>query len=210
MPASIRFKTFFVEALGGLARRALMSGIALLGVLGATAPAAHASPNETSVRVIETDGVYYVSTTFVVPQRPSVVLAVLTDYERIPEFLTDVKVSRVLEHRGDRTLVEQEAVARLLFFSRRIHLALQIVETPGLIRFRDVSGKSFLRYEGAWRIVDDGHGARVTYELSALPTADVPATIVRRLLSRDVQKTIDQLTREIARRALPEKFARAD
>jgi hypothetical protein len=211
MTASTRLSTFTVHTLGGLlqARRALVLCAVLVGLIGLRAPVSYAASDGHAVTVVEADGLYRVSTTFDVPHPASLAVAVLTDYDHLSEFMSDVKLSRVLERGADYVLVEQEAVARVLFFSRRIHLALRIVETPEVIAFRDTCGKSFVRYEGAWRIVEIGNRVRVTYELVARPTADVPAAIVRRLFSRDVQRTIEQLIQEMDRRALRGSLARA-
>jgi uncharacterized membrane protein len=191
-----------MTALGGLspARRAFVAWVAAacLAVCATVAPAA--ASDDPVVRVIEDKGQFQVSTSFVVMAPADVVKAVLTDYERIPEFMSDVKVSRVRERQPGRTVVEQEAVARLLFFSRRIHLVLEVTEAPGRIQFRDICGRSFVRYEGVWNIEPDSTSTKVTYTLSARPTAEVPSMIVKRLFSRDVEKTIGQLRVEMVRR----------
>src|SRR5918996_4819293 len=49
------------------------------------------------ISVAEAAGVYRVTAEFTVPAPPSTVASVLTDYERIPEFMPDVKTSQVLE-----------------------------------------------------------------------------------------------------------------
>ena len=101
-------------------------------------------------------GIYTVAATFTVPQAASFALAVLTDYDQIPRFMPDVRTSTVLERGDDRTVVEQEAVARFMMFSKRVHLVLEVHEEPGTIRFRDRCGKSFARYEGVWTITESG------------------------------------------------------
>lgn len=181
--------------------RALVVSLLLVGVAGAATPTMHPGGDDPVPRVVEKDGLYEVSATFVVAQPAGIVMAVLTDYERIPEFMPDVKVSRVLERGTGRTVVRQEAVARVLLFSRRIHLDLEITETLGRLRFRDIGGRSFLRYEGEWHLDDDGASTLVNYELTAQPTTTVPKALVLRLFSQDVRKTIEQLKRESARRA---------
>jgi carbon monoxide dehydrogenase subunit G len=146
-------------------------------------------------------GVYHVAATFATPQPMAVAHAVLTDYERIPRFMPDVRSSRVLERGTDRAVVEQEAVARVLFFSRQVRLVLEVQEAPASIRFRDRCGQSFIRYEGQWTLREqDGH-ALIGYELLAEPGFDVPAFILSRLLARDARRMIERLQAEIAARA---------
>ena len=153
------------------------------------------------VVVLEERGVYHVTARFEVPQLASVAYAVLTDYEQIPRFMPDVRTSIVRERFPDGILVEQEAVARIMMFSRRIHLLLQVQMSDRVIRFRDSSGRSFDQYEGDWQLAPHPGGTSITYELSARPCFDVPEFLLKRLLKRDAHKMIDQLRREIAARA---------
>jgi carbon monoxide dehydrogenase subunit G len=154
----------------------------------------------TNVTVREQRGVYTVLARFFVDQDPSVVLAVLTDYEQIPRFMPGVRTSIVREQEAGRAVVEQEAVSALMMFSKRVHLVLEIEEQPDTLIFRDRCGRSFLRYEGAWRLSRlDGRTA-ITYELTAEPSFDVPGFLLRRLLRRDSGEMIERLQHEIAAR----------
>jgi carbon monoxide dehydrogenase subunit G len=153
-----------------------------------------------TVTVREDRGVYSVTARFQVPQRPAVVLAVLTDYEQIPRFMPGVKTSIVLERAAGRAVVEQEAVSHLLMFSKRVYLVLEIAEGADTLRFRDRSGRSFARYEGTWRLCEQNGRTDVLYELTAQPTFDVPEFLLKRLLRRDSGEMIAGLRREIAAR----------
>jgi ribosome-associated toxin RatA of RatAB toxin-antitoxin module len=157
-------------------------------------------PPAPDVTVREERGVYTVSARFVVPQPPAVARAVLTDYEEIPRFLPDIKTSVVRERTEGSIVVEQEAVAHMLMFSKRIRLMLVITEEPGTIRFRDRCGASFARYEGSWRLVARNGGTEIEYALTARPSFDVPEFILKRLLKRDAGQMIERLSREMAAR----------
>jgi ribosome-associated toxin RatA of RatAB toxin-antitoxin module len=157
--------------------------------------------DESQVTVNESAGLYQVAATFVVAEPPAVVRAVLTDFERIPKFMPDMKTSIVLERGEAGTLVEQEAIARFMMFSKRLHLVLRVNEREGTIRFRDECGKSFARYEGLWKVtVQDGRTA-IEYQLGAKPKFDVPAFVLTRLMKRDAVAMIQRLQAEIASRA---------
>lgn len=167
---------------------------ALTGTMEGTGPAP-------MVTVKEERGVFAVSARFHVAEPPAVALAVLTDYENIPRFLPDVASSVVRERSGSRAVVEQEAVSRMMMFSKKVHLMLEIVEEANSIRFRDICGRSFERYEGAWRVAASGTGSDITYDLTAKPGFEVPDFILKRLLKRDSTRTIERLTTEMAARA---------
>lgn len=167
----------------------------------ATAPVGAAPPNEPRVVVVEADGVYRVTAEFTVASPPKAVAAVLTDFERIPEFMPDVKRSRILSRTEAGLVVEQEATAQFMMFSKRLHLLLDITEDGGTIRFRDRCQRSFSRYAGAWRLSAVGAATAVMYELAAKPNFDVPGFVLKRLLKRDAAGMIDRLQAEIAARS---------
>jgi carbon monoxide dehydrogenase subunit G len=147
-------------------------------------------------------GVYRVTATFATPQPAAIGHAVLTDYEQIPRFLPDVLSSHVVARDAECTVVAQEALAKVLFFSKRVRLVLEIRETPARIAFRDRGGESFIRYEGQWTLRDDNGGTLIGYELVAQPRFDVPDFILTRLLKRDAERMIARLKAEIAARAV--------
>ena len=67
-----------------------------------------------------------------------------------------VTTSIVRERSGGRVIVEQEAVSRMMMFSKRVFLLLEVHAEGNTIRFRDAGGRSFSCYEGQWRVSDDG------------------------------------------------------
>ena len=154
-----------------------------------------------TVAVREQHGVYSVTAQFQVPQTQALALAVLTDYERIPQFMPGVETSIVLERAAGQALVEQEAVSHLMLFSKRIYLVLEVTEDADSLRFRDRSGRSFARYEGAWRLCEANGGTDIRYELTAQPSFEVPAFLLKRLLRRDAGEMIEGLRTEIAARS---------
>ncbi len=152
------------------------------------------------VTVREERGVYFVEARFQVPRNSEVVHAVLTDYDHIPRFMPGVKRSTVLERTPGRALVEQEAVSRLMMFSKRVHIVLEIAEGTDVLTFRDRCIQSFSRYEGSWTWSDRDSATVITYQLVAKPSFDVPEFLLKRLLKRDSADTIEALRKEIAER----------
>jgi ribosome-associated toxin RatA of RatAB toxin-antitoxin module len=175
--------------------------ITMAFVLMSMGLAAATPPPPPDVTVAARDGLYHVTATFRVSQPASVAFAVLTDYEQIPRFMPDVRKSQILERREHITVVEQEAVARMMLFSKRVHLVLEIEEAPQAIRFHDRCGRSFEHYEGAWTLAEKDGYVEIGYTLTAKPTFDVPEFLLTRLLRRDAQTMIERLRAEIAGRA---------
>lgn len=182
------------------ARRFLLA-LSIVGIVALPGPPlAGNSVSQPDVSVREQAGVYSVQAQFHVPQSASAVLAVLTDYEEIPRFMPGLKTSVVRERSAGRVVIEQEAVSRMMMFSKRIYLLLQVNETSDTLIFRDCAGRSFEIYEGAWRLTERDGETVIRYELRAKPTFDVPEFLLRRLLARDAKMMIDGLRREIAAR----------
>jgi ribosome-associated toxin RatA of RatAB toxin-antitoxin module len=164
-------------------------------------PALAQAQNDPAVTVNGRDGIYTVAATFTVPHAPAFALAALTDYPGIPRFMPEVQASTVLERQDTRAVVMQEAVARFLMFSKRVHLVLDVNEEPGMVRFRDRCGKSFARYEGSWTLAERDGRTHLTYELVAQPSFEVPEFLLKRLMNRDATRMIERLKVEIAARA---------
>src|SRR5437867_5091181 len=130
--------------------RRIVAAVGLMLATATSGPSLNAADDPEpgpTVTVREHRGVYSVSARFEVSAAPAVVWAVLTDYDHIPQFMRDVKKSAVLERGDGRVVVEQEALSRVMMFSKRLYLVLEIVEGPDTLRFRDRSGRSFARYE---------------------------------------------------------------
>jgi hypothetical protein len=179
---------------GRHARRLVIAGLTIcLVVAGASkAPAA-----DGQVAVVEKNGTYDVRATFTVARSIPVVAAVLTDYVRIPHYMPEVRTSQLLERQDDRAVVEQEAVAKFLMFSKRVHLILEVQETAATIEFSDRCGQSFERYAGAWSMADEHGDTKISYRLTATPRFDVPNWLLSRLLKRDAVEMIERLRAEI-------------
>ena len=185
------------------ARRIVVAALAVVVALSALPVVASADDQaaEPDVAVREEHGVYSVTARFHVPQPPSVARAVLTDYEHIPRFMSDIKASKVIERGAGRAVVEQEGLSRFMMFSKRVHLVLDISETADSVRFRDRCGRSFAAYEGAWTLVARDGGADIVYQLTADPSFSVPESLLKRLFRRDSGRMIESLRQEMAARS---------
>jgi len=179
----------------------LVTAAVILGVVMQAAMATADPESKPTVAVAEQDGVYSVTARFEVPHSPSAVMSVLTDYEQIPRFMPHISASVVLERSAGHAVVRQEAVARVMLFSKRIRLVLDVGEEQGALRFHDVCGGSFARYEGTWRLIDQNGRTEIRYELTAQPSFAVPEFLLKRLLRHDSIETLESLRREIAARA---------
>ena len=183
----------------GTLSSAIVAAVALAAIPLRAADPAIATPD---VVVREAQGVYSVVARFHVARPRDVALAVLTDYERIPQFMPGVETSIVVERAPGRAVVVQEATSRFMLFKKRVHLRLEVNEAADSLAFRDRCGKSFTRYSGEWRLSDVRGGTDIAYTLMAQPAFDVPEFVLKRLLARDSGVMIEGLRREIERRVV--------
>lgn len=186
-------------AAGRISARWLFLCVAII-VAGGTVPRATAE-DDAAVTVTETNGVYSVTASFAVSEPAQTVIAVLTDYDRIPKFMPDVQLSRVIERTPTGVVVEQKAVSRFMMFSKTVHLVLEVQEQGQSIRFRDRCRGSFTTYHGGWTITQHDSMTVVDYQLTAKPSFEVPGFVLKRLLKRDSGVLIDRIKAEISDRA---------
>lgn len=168
-----------------LLRRA-RSLAAAAALAAAALPASAASPSGVSLRLDGGSGKSYdVEGSFTVRASSAAVWRVLTDYDRIADFVPSMRRSRVVgTEAGGATLVEQEAVGGAFFLRRAVRVTLEVRRDGDALTFHDVSGKDFRRYDGSWTTHETPAGTVVTYRLRAEPDFLAPGFFVRRGLSR--------------------------
>lgn len=125
---------------------------------------------------------------------------VLTDYDRLPQFIPNLRLSRVIERGRNGLTVEQKGDARLLIFSIPIEVTLAINEyPPGKVVARAVAG-NFRDMSGVYLL--DGQDGRLRLRYSGRMTPDffVPPIIGTWVLRQHVHETFAALVDEIVRR----------
>ena len=176
------------------ARRFLLA--ALIGA--ASAPLAA----ETEIRLTRhPDRTYEVAGLFTVDASTTAVWSVLTDYDRIPAFVSSMRSSRVRETRADGSLlVEQKAIGRMFFLSKAMRVLLEVRRGPERLRFTDIGREDFRVYDGDWEVRPITAGAGVTYHLLVEPGFAAPSFILSRAMKRGARDLLDQVRAEILRR----------
>src|SRR5688500_14248021 len=99
----------------------------LLLLLGTAVP----SFSGTWAEVTRTSGDYRVEGGFEVEASSAAAWAVLTDYDRIDEFVSSLRESRLVERSSGAAVVDQEALAGFLVFGREVRVRLRVEERAG-------------------------------------------------------------------------------
>ncbi len=165
-----------------------------------------AAADDISLAFYEGYGHYKVEGSFFVDADAQTAWDVLTNYERIPDFVHSMKISKVEQRSNNDLVLRQEGEGSFLFFSKRIHLLMNVHEQPqtNSIIFTDTSHKDFDSYQGTWKITpsDYGHGLEVIYTLDADQNFSAPAFIASDVVKGNVQDLLRSLKKEIAQRQM--------
>ncbi len=126
--------------------------------------------------------------------------AVITDYNRLGDFVADMDESRIVSPAGEPTLVRQTGVWKLFGIRVPVWILAQVEEQPmRSVRFHSISGN--VRVEnGEWRIADEAGGVTITYQVECTPDFWVPPILGAVLIRRDVRARLEQVAREMLRR----------
>lgn len=148
------------------------------------------------------EGSYALEGRFAVPASKRVAWDTLADYDGVEDFVSSIRSSRLVERSQDSFLIEQEARAKVLFFSRDIHVLLRIHERPYReIRFEDVSGKDFKSYSGTWELEESQGVVTVVYKLKAKRRFHAPDFLAQSAFQKNAKTMLEEVRQEILRRA---------
>ncbi len=154
--------------------------------------------DDVSLDFHEKDGHVNVAGSFLVEADPQVAWDVLSDYDHIPEFVGNMKISHIQIREGNDVLVHQVAEGGFLFFTQKIRLFLHIIETPNrTIDFKDMAHKDFKTYNGSWQIDPQAGGKelKITYQLEAELNFSAPAFLADDAMgggAKDLLKSVRQ------------------
>lgn len=103
----------------------------------------------------------------------------VSDYEKYPQFLSEVKDCKVLKTDGAKKLVEFH-VSVIKTFSYKLWIS---EETNKRVHWTLDSGDLFKTSTGSWDIREKGGGCEVTYKVDATFKIFVPGPVAKALVS---------------------------
>ena len=181
---------------------ALLFRVLLWGaVVGCSALSASGEASEElQVRLERKHGRMHVHVSAPVEVDAATAWQVLTDYNRLAEFVPDMQSSRVVSAPGEPVLLEQRGEAGVLVFRIQIHVVLEIREFPReRIAFRAVGG-NMKSMQGQWVLRRDGGALTLGYEAQIEPDFWVPPWIGDLVMRTSVEKQVAGVVREMVRR----------
>jgi ribosome-associated toxin RatA of RatAB toxin-antitoxin module len=147
------------------------------------------------------DNVFEVTATGTVRAAPEAVWKILTDYERMPEFVPDMQKSKVITRAGNLAVVEQYGEARFLFFKRPIFLVVNVSEQPMTsIDISLVTGDMKI-YKCRWEMVPlpETGGTRINYTGTLVPKFYVPGMLGANIIRSDIERMMTAVLERLDR-----------
>lgn len=147
--------------------------------------------------------VFDVTASGAVNASPAAVWKILTDYDRMAEFVPDLKTTKVLSRSGNKVVVEQYGVARFLFFKRSIHLVVNVLEEPMTsIEIGLVNGDMKV-YACRWELVPvpETGGTRILYSGKLVPKFYVPGMLGANIIRSDIERMMKAVLERLDRPA---------
>jgi coenzyme Q-binding protein COQ10 len=119
--------------------------------------------------------------------------AVISDYERYPDFLPEVKRIRTSNRRGNEVDVQYEAeVVKVIKYT------LHLKEEKPRVTWTFIEGEFMKDNKGGWLLEDLGGGkTKATYTIEVAVGALVPKTIVNALVDTQLPKLLDNFKKRI-------------
>jgi ribosome-associated toxin RatA of RatAB toxin-antitoxin module len=131
---------------------------------------------------------------------PELAFAVLTDYDRMADFLPGMLASEVVARKGNSVVIEQSANEGIFLFRQRIDVRLAIDETPPLrLTIRALAG-SFKELTGSYLLTRMRDHTLIEYRGRFLPDFDLPPVIGTYAVQRSLERHLSAMATEMDRR----------
>jgi hypothetical protein len=167
-------------------------------------PLARAEPQPRAVASVERSlafGSITIRAFVDVPVDGRLAWAVLTDYDRLAEFVPDMQLSRRISKPGEPPRVHQRGEKTWLLLDTPFEVVLLMHEMPySRIQFRQLAGTLKDMY-GEWRLLPLADGVRIAYTARLEPgllSPRVPGD--GWLIEADIQRMLESIAREMMRR----------
>lgn len=130
---------------------------------------------------------------------------VLTDYERLDEFVPDLVSSKVLSRNRHQALIEQTSRTGFWLLSLTVCMVMRIEERPhSALAVERVSG-DLRHYAGCWTLEADAQageeGTRITFRGEIEPDFPLPPLVGDAMVQLNVHRMVEAVVAEIERRS---------
>ena len=149
-------------------------------------------------------GAFFLQSDFRVDADLKTTWDVLTDFERIPTFVSSISRSKVRMVDRNHLLLDQEARWRVLFVGGHSHVLLDTRLKPMReISFTDLKKSDFSCYEGGWLLEDESQRVHVRYLLKVRLNFALLHAVATGMLRETAARFLNEVRDEIDRRTRP-------
>lgn len=187
-----------------------LRGARYAGLLVAVLASLHMTPcrasdDDIEVNVTKHGDEVTIDLQFLVHAKKHEVWTVLTDYDHMTEFLSNLHVSHILEQHGNHWRVEQKGASSRAGVTFSFESIREVDLTPEEHIASKVVGGTIKRLEAQTSLFTRGEETRVEYHSVSVPNVWLPPVIGTSILESEARKQFGEMRAEILRRKALEK-----
>lgn len=149
--------------------------------------------NAEDVTVDYRDGTYYGSLSFLTPAPPPIIMAVLTDFDHMAEFMPGLNSSRIVVRNGDQYQVAQQGKISFGPFSMPFESLRQIEVFDGKrIVSKSLAG-STRRMQSIMQVRALEHGSQIDYRIEIEPSNWISSALGINFLQHELAEQFNAL-----------------
>ena len=172
--------------------------LAFASALGMPAWAAPANDIDVRVQIVEQEIRTNVSFFVRAPQQR--VWDVITDYERVPQYMRDVQVAKVIARSGDTLRLMQKDQVRFGPFATTIETVRDVKHVEPVRTESHLVSGSFRKYDAKLELVPESGGTRIVYRSQTVPDSALAGLAGESSIRKATEERFRQLRAEILRR----------
>jgi hypothetical protein len=175
-------------------------GLLYLGFFLGQAHAGNSQDKDIEVDVNVNDGTVFIDTKFRVTATQQEVWAVLTDFDHMSGFMSNLELCKVLGRSGDILLVEQKGKAVHGFLTFAFDIVREVQLTPiEKIQSHVLSG-NLKKFDGVTQLSADATGTLIVSHGETIPDMWIPPIIGPSMIESEVHEQLEEFRKEIMRR----------
>ena len=182
-----------------LCRHAALAALCL-SLWSAVSPAADLSDDAPQVSVRRDGDLLIVDARMTVAALPEAVWSVLTDFDHMTGFISNLDASRVVAEDGQTLRVEQKGTSRHGPFSIHFASVKRYVLTPYTRITSSLISGTFKKFEGQMDLLPRETGTELQYHGESIPEMWLPPLIGPALVRSEIREQFGELRTEILRR----------
>ena len=161
---------------------------------------AFAADDDISVKVQKDGEAIVIDLAVTVPVTPQEAWDVLVDFDHMPQFMSNLQASKILEKNGNTWKVEQKGQSSHGGFSFAFESVREVELKPyESIHSHLVSG-TMKKHEGLTQLSPSGSGTKIVYHAESIANVWVPPLVGTSLVEGDVRKQFQEMEAEMLKR----------